>query len=231
MEKTCTKCGQLKELELFVRDKNLKSGYAAKCRACDSKISGERQKKNLEKVLEKNRKWRAANPSKVRGYKEKSNPSQRIKRKEKYNTDNIYREKVINRVKSYRNNPKNKPIIRAAKKRLAHKYRQSPEYRAIMNLRRRLSFLLCGKRSDAHSLELIGCNKNELKIHLELQFTEGMCWDNYGINGWHIDHIIPCASFDLSKKEDQRKCFHYSNLQPLWAKDNLRKGDSVSACI
>jgi len=61
-----------------------------------------------------------------------------------------------------------------------------------------------------------------------------MSWDNYGTgyNGkgmeqWHIDHIIPCASFDLSKPSEQKKCFHYTNLQPLWAKDNLRKKDKL----
>jgi HNH endonuclease. len=51
-----------------------------------------------------------------------------------------------------------------------------------------------------------------------------MSWDNYGRDGWHIDHIRPCASFDLTDPEQQRQCFHYTNLQPLWAADNIRKG-------
>jgi hypothetical protein len=71
---------------------------------------------------------------------------------------------------------------------------------------------------------LIGCTVDELRQHLEAQFTDGMTWDNYGRTGWHIDHIRPCASFDLSDPEQQRECFHYSNLQPLWAVDNIRKG-------
>jgi hypothetical protein len=54
-----------------------------------------------------------------------------------------------------------------------------------------------------------------------------MTWQNYGYYGWHIDHIKPCASFDLRKPSEQRKCFHYSNLQPLWAKDNLQKSDKI----
>ena len=58
--------------------------------------------------------------------------------------------------------------------------------------------------------------------HIQNKFTEGMLWDNYGL--WHIDHIRPCSKFDLSKPKEQRKCFHYSNLQPLWAIDNIRKG-------
>jgi hypothetical protein len=64
----------------------------------------------------------------------------------------------------------------------------------------------------------------QLRQHLEAQFTDGMSWDNYGRDGWHIDHIRPCASFDLTDPEQQRQCFHYTNLQPLWAADNIRKG-------
>lgn len=60
---------------------------------------------------------------------------------------------------------------------------------------------------------------------MQLQFKDGMNWGNYNYNGWHIDHIKPCALFDLSKEEEQKKCFHYTNLQPLWGIDNLKKGD------
>jgi hypothetical protein len=74
------------------------------------------------------------------------------------------------------------------------------------------------------TLELVGCTVPELRQHLEAQFTEGMTWDSYGRHGWHVDHIRPCASFDLTDPEQQRQCFHYTNLQPLWAVDNIRKG-------
>jgi hypothetical protein len=74
------------------------------------------------------------------------------------------------------------------------------------------------------TLELLGCTIQELKIHLESQFEEGMSWENYSKAGWHVDHIRPCASFDLTDPTQQKQCFHYSNLQPLWAKDNLSKG-------
>ena len=65
----------------------------------------------------------------------------------------------------------------------------------------------------------------DLKKHLENQFVEGMSWDNYG--EWQIDHIVPCASFDLSDPNQQRICFNFRNLQPLWAKDNQRKQDKL----
>ena len=76
--------------------------------------------------------------------------------------------------------------------------------------------------------ELLGCTIEECKTYLESLFKEGMSWNNHGLNGWHIDHIVPCSAFDLTKIEEQKKCFHYTNLQPLWAKDNLSKGDKLT---
>ncbi len=60
---------------------------------------------------------------------------------------------------------------------------------------------------------------------LAAKFTNGMAWDDYG--DWHIDHILPCISFDLSDENQQKICFHYTNLQPLWATDNLKKGSKI----
>jgi hypothetical protein len=77
-------------------------------------------------------------------------------------------------------------------------------------------------RNKTHTFEYVGCNLQELREHLEKQFWEGMTWDNQV--EWHIDHIRPCASFDLSIEDERHKCFHYTNLQPLWAHDNLSKG-------
>jgi hypothetical protein len=78
--------------------------------------------------------------------------------------------------------------------------------------------------------ELTGCSWEEARQHFESQFLPGMTWDNHGIHGWHIDHIRPCASFDdLSDPEQQKQCFHFTNLQPLWAKDNWAKSDKWEA--
>ena len=79
----------------------------------------------------------------------------------------------------------------------------------------------------ASSMRLVGCSIDELRHHLEAQFTDGMAWDNMGRGGWHIDHIIPCAFFDLTKPNHQKLCFNYQNLQPLWEKDNIIKGDKI----
>ena len=89
-------------------------------------------------------------------------------------------------------------------------------------LRKRLWDCL-GGTVGRRSRELTGADIETVKAHLEKQFADGMSWDNRG--AWHVDHIRPCASFDLTDPEQQRQCFHYTNLQPLWAEDNLRKSD------
>lgn len=91
-------------------------------------------------------------------------------------------------------------------------------------LRRRMHQVLKRNRKSDHTVALLGCSVRYLIAHLEQQWQPGMSWANYGISGWHIDHIRPCASFDLSDPDEQRKCFHFTNLQPLWAKENIIKG-------
>jgi hypothetical protein len=100
---------------------------------------------------------------------------------------------------------------------------QKLRYKIASRLRCRIYKAIKNKTNT--SQELIGCNYDFLMGYLEKQFTNGMSWDNYG--EWHIDHRKPCASFDLSSPEQQKLCCHYTNLQPLWAKDNLSKGDKL----
>lgn len=92
-------------------------------------------------------------------------------------------------------------------------------------LRTRVRGVLKGLKKSAPTLDLIGCSVESLREVLEFQFQEGMTWQNHGTH-WEIDHRRPCASFDLSKPEEQRACFHWSNLQPLTVTENRRKSDS-----
>lgn len=93
-----------------------------------------------------------------------------------------------------------------------------------MNLRTRLHNALRGNEKSGNTISLLGCSIIALKEYLTNRFKNGMNWDNYG--EWHIDHIVPCAKFDLRHPEEQKKCFHYTNLQPLWALDNILKSDN-----
>lgn len=97
----------------------------------------------------------------------------------------------------------------------------NPNYKIAQRVRSRISNLMRGTLKAACSSDLLGCSIEELKVHLASHFVGGMSFDNYG--EWHIDHIKACATFDLTDLEQQKICFHYSNLQPLWALDNLKK--------
>ena len=95
-------------------------------------------------------------------------------------------------------------------------------FRLLKQMRSRMSTALKGNYKSARTMELTGCTMEFLRAYLESKFEDGMSWDNYGV--WHVDHIIACANFDLSDPEQQRICFHYTNLQPMWGEQNLKKG-------
>ena len=107
-------------------------------------------------------------------------------------------------------------------KRIRDKYNACNNTRIAQNIRTRIRLALKGKHKSKSSQELIGCTYKYLMSYLEKKFEDGMSWDNHG--EWHIDHIRPCASFDLTDPEQQKQCFHYTNLQPLWAAENMSKG-------
>lgn len=111
------------------------------------------------------------------------------------------------------------------------RFKESPGVKIAHAVRGRVLAALSGRRKSAPTEELIGTTFADLRVHLEKQFKPGMSWDNHGRGEgkWHIDHIRPCASFDLAVAEQQKQCFHYTNLQPLWEKENLIKGASVVA--
>jgi len=90
------------------------------------------------------------------------------------------------------------------------------------NLRKRIWEALKNNIKSDSTMKLLGCSIEEFKKYIEKKFEDGMNWDNYGV--WHIDHIIACANFDLSDPEQQRICFHYTNLQPMWGEHNIKKG-------
>lgn len=103
--------------------------------------------------------------------------------------------------------------------------------RCLEALRARIACVVRAKNGlkAKKTIELLGCSIPNFRMYLESRFEPGMCWENYGVNGWHVDHIMPCAIFNLSNPDHQKRCFHFSNLQPMWAVDNRRKGAKVSA--
>jgi hypothetical protein len=196
--KKCTKCNKIKELSQFHQSKIFADKHNNWCKDC---------MKNYHKIYAQtlrgklkmylnNKKWIKNNLLKSR---EKSN---------KWKRNN--KDKVREYVKKY----------------CRMKSKTDINFKILHNLRTRVIIALKGNPKLSTTMNLVGCSVEKLRIHLQKQFTNGMTWQNYGRKGWTIDHIKPCALFDLSKPKEQKKCFHYTNLQPLWYKDNCSKQDN-----
>ena len=138
-------------------------------------------------------------------------------------TENHKKLKAAQDKKYYKNNKEK------IYKHIKERYHSDPQYKLSVNLRSRLGQFIRknNTKKSISALELLGADVDFVKKYLQNKFLKGMTWDNWSRDGWHIDHIIPLSSFDLTKIEEQRKAFHYTNLQPLWAVDNLKKGDKI----
>lgn len=172
---------------------------------------------NKQKIDDYHKKWYEKNKEKI------------LERTKIYQDRPEVKEKIKERVKIWRKSHK-----KELNKYLKNKRKIDINYNILCNLRTRIRLALKNNWKSGHTIELLGCSIEQLKQHLEAQFKEGMSWDNYGrgwggkgMQQWHIDHIKSLVSFDRSDTNWQFKAFHYTNLQPLWAKENLSKGSKI----
>lgn len=195
---------------------------------------------NKEKIAASDKEYRDANKEKIRqrkkAYREAN--SEHVKRKKK-EWQEANREKSRLRLRAYYK--ANREKARAAWKRWREENRDrynayfldkkavDASFLIATRMRNRIRMALKSRSvsGTSRSVDLIGCTYEQLRTHIESLFLPGMSWERFG--EIHIDHIVPCASFDLSDPEQQKICFHYTNLQPLWAKDNLVKGKRRTA--
>ena len=193
------------------RDKKYRAANKEKIRERDKKYSKEYYKANKEKIRERDKKYYKANKEKIR------------EREKEYRAAN--KEKISERKKEYRARAENK---KRRNKKQRNRYKSDEKYKLTKLLRRRFLRALKSQntKKNTHVLQLTSCTMDFLRDYLSQQFEKGMTWDNQG--DWHIDHRKPCRSFDLTKEEEQRKCFHYTNLQPLWGSENIRKSDTFN---
>lgn len=122
-------------------------------------------------------------------------------------------------------NYRKKDLFKAYNREYQKKRLKNPIFKLQSRLRSRISMRLKTLKNvskTGSAIKDLGCTLEQLKNHLESLFTPGMTWKNYG--KWHIDHIIPLCDFNLNNKEEFKKAVHFTNLQPLWAVDNYRKG-------
>lgn len=241
-EKECTKCKVVKKAEEFCKQTGRKSGLSSHCKQCRNtnprtkeytKIYGKEYYKNN---TDKRKKYLEDNKELLKERRKERNSRDEIKKKQlEYakhyritNKDKIDANK--DKYKEYMKNYyiKNKDKLRE-QKHIYDKNRMETDinYRVTKNLRGRVRSALKNNWKSANTMELIGCDIETLKMHIEAEFDDKMSWDNYG-SYWHIDHIKPCASFNMSDPEQQKLCFNWSNLQPLEAVENLKKGAKIN---
>ncbi|MDB4498304.1 hypothetical protein N9251_03075 [Gammaproteobacteria bacterium] len=212
--KVCSKCNERKPLsEYYFRVKS-EGTLRADCKTCVST----KQKENRNKDLEGARARARENAVKFRDRKAAYDKEYHAANKEKKNR--ISREHYEANKEAYRQRAKEWRQDNLANRR--QRYKDDPSYRLKFLIAARMRSAL-GSDKSAGTIELLGCDADYFKRHLESQFTTGMHWGQRGL--WHLDHIQPLAAFDLTDPVEQRYAFHWSNVQPLWAEDNLRKND------
>jgi len=177
----------------------------------------EKKKQYSENNKEKIKEYRENNKEKLKETRKQYHENNKQKRKQ-YCEEN--KENIKEYQKQYQKNNKEKRSIY-----YKNKKQTDPLFKLKYNLRIRMCSAIKNKNyiKSKTTLDMLGCDLYTAKAHLEKQFTKGMTWANHG--EWHIDHIIPCAS--AKTEEELIKLFHYTNLQPLWAADNMSKSDKI----
>lgn len=197
ISKICSKCKIDKTLNEYSKDKQKSDGLSCACKDCSRLDAKRKYLENKEYYYRRNHNLTDEQKSRRRLREKNLSPEQRH-RKTQYN---------IQYIKS--------------------RYHSDEKFNLSVKIRTRMNKALLGKNKSRPTMQLLGCSIEKLRKHLESQFQEGMNWDNHDYYGWHVDHIRPIASFDLTDPKQQAECFHYTNLQPLWMKDNLMKADNI----
>jgi hypothetical protein len=202
--KKCFKCkkDKLMILDYFGKRPSVKSGFNSWCKECEKQYRFE----NKEKINKNMKEYRVNNKESISITAKKYRENNK-KQTNKYMK--IYREK--NREK----------INKTHREYISMRTKNDIGFKILKRCRSRLHKAIKGNVKSESTLKLIGCSVEYLIQHLESRFKNNMTWDNYG--SWEIDHIKPCALFNFEDEEEQKKCFNYKNLQPLWKEENLEK--------
>lgn len=257
MKKICNQCRDNLPLDSFKINEHTGKHQVncRKCAKKCAKKKREYEKRHPDEVIEMRKTYNEKNRKRINSYalkyyhknKEKlkikssqyyyKHKEKRLKYAKEYEKKN--RKRINERIRLYKHRNIEKTNAYARKihktqkykdtrnKRLRWLWKHDLQFRIKRCLRTRMCQMMKGGIKSKSTIKLFGCSILELKKHLEGQFRPGMNWENHARLGWHIDHILPCDSFDLTKSKEQHKCFHYSNLQPLWATENFRKGNRI----
>ena len=231
MEKKCTKCKEVKPLDGFNKHKKQKDGISLICKDCHRQYYYANKKAYLERckqyykdnkdaILARNKKYREANRDAILAQQKKYRESNKEYISEaKKKCYHAKKDKYLQMCSHYRKNNREK-----YNKRFRERYNTDPLFRLTDNIRTliRLSISNGGYSKKSRTCQILGCSFKEYYQHIESQFTDGMTWER--ISEIHIDHRLPLSA--ANTEEELLALNHYSNLQPMWAKDNLAKGDN-----
>ena len=230
LEKCLKETEPNKENEIIDTTNEIKSDYEKKSW---KDITNPKERK---KAYDKD--WRESNKDTVKAYHKDYREVNKDKRKAYKKT---WCESNKDKIKAYQKDNKeklkayNKAYQKANKEKLKlqknsyenNKKKTDIQFKLSCNLRNRLYHAINRNYKAGSAVKDLGCSIKELKQYLESKFSPGMTWDNWTTDGWHIDHIKPLASFDLTDRQQFLEACHYTNLQPLWATDNLSKSDKI----
>lgn len=241
--KVCRICGKELPLTEFWKNPRAKDGLENRCKTClkeknkksyyehqqerrdtikkwhenhkeqdalKGKIYREQHRKELN---EKKKTYRKENATKIKMYANAHKEEQQAYRE-------LHKEELKEYQKNYRKNNKEK-----IKEYYKTKYKTDIQYKLKNDYLHLVERVIRNQKTTPKEEEILGCDYQTFRSHIESKFDKEMNWDNYGVKGWQIDHIIPISSFDLTDIEQVKKCFNYKNSQPLWAKENKRKFD------
>lgn len=224
--KRCSTCDIFKVHSLFSNNKSTKDGKHNQCKLCNKGQSEKYRKNNIDKIRNHRK---AKYYEDVEQSKKEGREQYQKHKKRKLSQNKKWRELHELEISEYQHNwyLKNREHkLRKNTEWEKNEMTTNPGYRLQKNLRIRINNALRGKVKSGKTFDLLGCNLEEFKKYLEVQFNNKMTWENYG-SYWHVDHKIPCAIFDLSIEEQQKICFHYRNLQPLETIKNMSKKDKL----
>ena len=214
IKKICKDCNTEKNINEFYKNKTSKDGYNNDCRECFI-IKRKTYRKEYSKEYEKR--------DNVKKYRKTFDIKNKERRNKKY-YENVELSREINRIARKKQRDKDRIGLNIKRRDYyRHKMKTDPLFKLKKNVRNRIWSYTKYNGKSKTTFEIVGLTVEELKIHLENQFTNGMNWENYGT--WHIDHIIP---LDSAKDENElyRLCY-YTNLQPMWGNENIRKGAKI----
>jgi hypothetical protein len=218
--KVCKDCGRRLNVELFLVDyiyKNTgKKVRKPRCKVCNNLYQADWGRRNKDKVKKYNN-YETAKKARKR-YRDTHKEEQCKYLKE-------HAEEIREGRRRRQKGEKRRKYDREYKRR---KRKENIDFKIYCDIKKRMLDALDSPYTmKGEALKLLGCDIPFLRKYLESKFTEGMTWNNHAINGWHIDHILPVDSFNLKDPQEQKRCFHWSNMQPLWAGDNLKKSNKI----